>query len=298
MRPHRRTFGPTHTRYIGDAVVRIEHFGRGSFEAEISIAGDDEVIWEAPINSSVRAPDPDDPDFIDRLAASVVALAVVEGGNARVRRATAGAEDDQGYVVERGNPAGLTAKGERMYEHVKASYAGDPRAKEIAARTVIARVGGGAQGLKKNPKEPEYVRRDRLVAEAASEFPDRFGLRAFPGDVFTVDLRDSYYQDGVHLYVHRVLPDGRTQAFSKDSPERLRREMTAAPGLKKNAEPRRRPFSVRPLMAERAPAEEIAWHVKRGEFDKAERAARAYEDFFLDEHGLREALNLIREYRR
>lgn len=40
------------------------------------------------------------------------------------------------------NPPGLTAKGERMYEHIKAGYAGDPRAKEIAARTVISRAKG------------------------------------------------------------------------------------------------------------------------------------------------------------
>jgi hypothetical protein len=49
------------------------------------------------------------------------------------------------------NPAGLTRKGERMYEHVRASYPSDPRAKEIASRTVRARASGGARGLVKNP---------------------------------------------------------------------------------------------------------------------------------------------------
>jgi hypothetical protein len=41
----------------------------------------------------------------------------------------------------RRNPAGLTAKGERMYRHIRDRYEaeGDPRAKEIAARTVYAR---------------------------------------------------------------------------------------------------------------------------------------------------------------
>jgi hypothetical protein len=39
----------------------------------------------------------------------------------------------------RRNPAGLTAKGERMYEHVQQGYGRDARAKEIAARTVLAR---------------------------------------------------------------------------------------------------------------------------------------------------------------
>ena len=34
------------------------------------------------------------------------------------------------------NPANFTAKGERAYEHIKQGYGSDPRAKEIAARTV------------------------------------------------------------------------------------------------------------------------------------------------------------------
>jgi hypothetical protein len=55
------------------------------------------------------------------------------------------------FRVKRVNPAGLTPKGERMYGHVKASYAGSPRAKEIAARTVYARAKEGAKGLRKNP---------------------------------------------------------------------------------------------------------------------------------------------------
>ena len=49
------------------------------------------------------------------------------------------------------NPAGLTAKGERMYEDIKRGYGKDPRAKEIAARTVRARAKEGVPGLfKKN----------------------------------------------------------------------------------------------------------------------------------------------------
>jgi hypothetical protein len=49
------------------------------------------------------------------------------------------------------NPAGLTRKGERMYKHIKAGYAGDPRAKEIASRTVLARA-KDVPGLKRlNP---------------------------------------------------------------------------------------------------------------------------------------------------
>lgn len=50
-------------------------------------------------------------------------------------------------------PPGLTAKGARMYESVKAGYAGDPRAKEIAARTVRARSAEGARGLVRKPRK-------------------------------------------------------------------------------------------------------------------------------------------------
>jgi hypothetical protein len=50
------------------------------------------------------------------------------------------------------NPAGLTAKGERMYEHIKAGYGDTPRAAEIASRTVLARA-KQVPGLKKrSPK--------------------------------------------------------------------------------------------------------------------------------------------------
>src|SRR5574337_225106 len=55
------------------------------------------------------------------------------------------------------NPRGaFTAKGERMYEHVKHSEHGSPRAKEIAARTVYARAEEGAPGLLANPALSEW----------------------------------------------------------------------------------------------------------------------------------------------
>jgi hypothetical protein len=48
------------------------------------------------------------------------------------------------------NPRGtFTAKGERMYRDVKRHYRGDPRASEIAARTVYARAKDGVKGLVK-----------------------------------------------------------------------------------------------------------------------------------------------------
>ena len=56
------------------------------------------------------------------------------------------------------NPVGaFTEKGERMYEEVKASYGRDPRAKEIAARTVYARAKEGASGLIKKGSRPPGV---------------------------------------------------------------------------------------------------------------------------------------------
>jgi hypothetical protein len=50
------------------------------------------------------------------------------------------------------NPAGLTAKGERMYGKIKAGYGADPRAAEIASRTVLAR-SREIPGLKKRNPE-------------------------------------------------------------------------------------------------------------------------------------------------
>lgn len=53
-------------------------------------------------------------------------------------------------VYGKSNPARLTAKGERMYEHVKQGYGADPRAEEIAARTVLSRA-KQIPGLTSNP---------------------------------------------------------------------------------------------------------------------------------------------------
>lgn len=48
------------------------------------------------------------------------------------------------------NPSSVfSAKGERMYEDIKAGYGKDPRAAEIAARTVYERAAEGTPGLLK-----------------------------------------------------------------------------------------------------------------------------------------------------
>ena len=63
------------------------------------------------------------------------------------------------------------------------------------------------------------------VAEEAGKFPEVFGLRAFPGQKFTINKSASYESPfgsgNVLLYV--FTEDG--QAFSKGSPSELRREV-------------------------------------------------------------------------
>lgn len=54
----------------------------------------------------------------------------------------------QTITLGKRNPADLTAKGERMYKHVVESYGDDPRAKEIASRTVSTRA-RSTPGLKR-----------------------------------------------------------------------------------------------------------------------------------------------------
>jgi hypothetical protein len=72
------------------------------------------------------------------------------------------------------NPSGqFTAKGERMYEDVRAEYEakGDPRARELAARTVYARAADGVPGLVhrhgKPPGVPNGTRKPASVVTAS-----------------------------------------------------------------------------------------------------------------------------------
>ena len=53
----------------------------------------------------------------------------------------------RGGYRRRRNPSTFTKKGERMYRHIKRGYGSDPRAKEIAARTVYAAAKRGTRGL-------------------------------------------------------------------------------------------------------------------------------------------------------
>lgn len=64
------------------------------------------------------------------------------------------------------------------------------------------------------------------VKAAAETFPKGFGLRAFPGMTFHINVGQSYESGGeVQLYVFTA--EGK--AFAKDTPERLRLEVVAAP---------------------------------------------------------------------
>jgi hypothetical protein len=82
-------------------------------------------------------------------------------------------------------PPGLTAKGERMYEHIKEGYGRDPRRKEIAARTVIARakeqpeLGLARKGYYGNPDQPMINARDPVDWKALrAEMADVIRKRA------------------------------------------------------------------------------------------------------------------------
>lgn len=64
------------------------------------------------------------------------------------------------------------------------------------------------------------------LADTIAGFPDRFGLRGFPGDVFRCSATDSYVNDSgvVVVYTERLV-DGRWYAFAKGSADEVRREM-------------------------------------------------------------------------
>jgi len=121
--------------------------------------------------------------FEEHLACDKHKDAISSGSDARVERT-------------RINPRTFTAKGERMYESIKAGYAGDPRtrdrAAEIAARTVYARAAEGVEGLVKRNK-PEHNPRHRANPDA-----DDFDAVRFIGDAcIYLKLEDDDSYSGV-----------------------------------------------------------------------------------------------------
>lgn len=145
-------------------VWRLEHPRGDSLEDAL----DDRVISDEMMFET------DSPDeLVDRLQRMLAKAVPADPTSQRfslleldpgARRAAADLppEEDpmrQRYSLLELNPANFTAKGERMYEDIKRGYQakGDPRAKEIAARTVYARAAEGVPGLvkatRKNPDE-------------------------------------------------------------------------------------------------------------------------------------------------
>jgi hypothetical protein len=76
--------------------------------------------------------------------------------------------------------------------------------------------------------------RDRAqVTAAAAEFPEHFGLRAFPGKRFTISTAASYVseREGVILYTAIQEEGGAWACFVKVTPAELRREIVEDPGV-------------------------------------------------------------------
>lgn len=65
-----------------------------------------------------------------------------------------------------------------------------------------------------------------MVESAANTFPKEFGLRAFPGVRFRVNVSNSFISDGKVMLYTDALRDGQWLAFAKGTPEELRREVT------------------------------------------------------------------------
>lgn len=76
-----------------------------------------------------------------------------------------------------------------------------------------------------------YETQMELVKAAAKQFPSEFGLRAFPGEVFRINIGDSYYDETkglVMLYVG-IRKGDQWPGFSKGTTTEIRMELTALP---------------------------------------------------------------------
>jgi len=75
---------------------------------------------------------------------------------------------------------------------------------------------------------PDKWNRDRArIERAILDFPEQFGLRANPGEVFVIDKVDSFIGDNdeTWLYTHIVRKDGSTGAFARCLPEELKQQI-------------------------------------------------------------------------
>lgn len=118
-----------------------------------------------------------------------------------------------GRTSYRNNPAAFTPKEERQYRHIKRSYQarGEPRAKEIAARTVLARRNPKAKAVAIDDTSLNtWFERDRSHLELRDARTDKTILEFWDDDVQQLvedgflDPRDwhgSIYDYAVHLGV-------------------------------------------------------------------------------------------------
>jgi hypothetical protein len=67
------------------------------------------------------------------------------------------------------------------------------------------------------------------IEKAADSFPIEFGLRAFPGDVFSISKSASYMSEDV-IYLYTVVKRGDSWlSFAKGTVSELRREIVSLP---------------------------------------------------------------------
>ncbi len=70
------------------------------------------------------------------------------------------------------------------------------------------------------------------IEKVMSTFPKEFGLRNFPGQVFSISKSASYYSDayGLLLYTAVKNNDGSWSAFAKGTENEIRREVVKLKG--------------------------------------------------------------------
>lgn len=66
---------------------------------------------------------------------------------------------------------------------------------------------------------------ERLIREAAAQFPEGFRLRAFPNDVFSIDIAASFVSEGKVLLYTAVWRDGEWKAFAKGTISELKAQI-------------------------------------------------------------------------
>lgn len=159
----RRTGYSRHEQLIGPPTP--ERLPRGTPPMEFG--EDDDTIrnpepnpWEVRSSSGLEGvfADEDDASFYaDELSRSG-ASGVTARRRLRTTRSSQPRQQRRGELE--GNPSGFSAKGERMYQQIKAAYdhKGDPRAEEIAARTVYASAHAGVEGLLKRENPRSSIR--------------------------------------------------------------------------------------------------------------------------------------------